>query len=232
MNGKGKCKILKDIRRQIAAANDIAYVTTDCKFQGNCSGTCPKCESEVRYLEAELEKRRSAGKAIAVAGIAAAMMVSTAACAPNQPAATPQPTQSPTSTPTNGTTAPTSAPTTPASETTEGYDGELIWQTEPSGESTVPSTEDGPGGILPLPGMIVLPSDELMGEPTNPPESVSTLPPETGPLLMGVLPPEDMSDPLIPFESVSTLPPETDPFLMGDIPLPPKDSDSDFEPAW
>lgn len=79
MNGKSKCKILKDIRRQIAAQNDITYVTSECKFQGNCTGTCPKCEAEVRYLEEELRKRQQSGKAIAVAGIAAAMLL-TAGC--------------------------------------------------------------------------------------------------------------------------------------------------------
>jgi hypothetical protein len=81
MHGKKKCKILKEIRKQIAKDNDITYVTTECKHQGNCKGTCPKCEAEVRYLEAELEKRRMAGKQVVVAGIAAAMMMS-ASCTP------------------------------------------------------------------------------------------------------------------------------------------------------
>lgn len=80
MNGKGKCRILKQIRAQIAAENDIAFVTSECKHQGDCSGTCPKCESEVRYLEQELRKRQSLGKKVAVAGIAATLMVSTAGC--------------------------------------------------------------------------------------------------------------------------------------------------------
>ena len=82
MNGKKKCKILKEIRKQIAKDNDITYITTECKHQGNCKGTCPKCEAEVRYLEAELEKRRAAGKQVVVAGIAAAMMMS-ASCTPD-----------------------------------------------------------------------------------------------------------------------------------------------------
>lgn len=81
MNGKSKCKILKDIRRQIAQDNDIEFITSECKFQGDCSGTCPKCESEVRYLEQELEKRQKAGKAIAVAGIAAALVIGSSGCA-------------------------------------------------------------------------------------------------------------------------------------------------------
>ncbi|MBQ2254025.1 MAG: hypothetical protein II325_02600 [Clostridia bacterium] len=76
MHGK-KCKTLKEIRKQIAKDNDITYVTAECKHQG----TCPKCEAEVRYPEAELEKRRVAGKQVVVAGIAAAMMMSVA-CTP------------------------------------------------------------------------------------------------------------------------------------------------------
>lgn len=81
MNGKSKCKILKDIRRQIAQDNDIEFVTSECKYQGDCTGTCPKCEAEVRYLEQELAKRQAAGKAIAVAGIAAALVIGSAGCA-------------------------------------------------------------------------------------------------------------------------------------------------------
>ncbi len=49
--GKQTCKILKDIRRQIAEANDIEFITSECQYQGDCLGTCPKCEAEVRYLE-------------------------------------------------------------------------------------------------------------------------------------------------------------------------------------
>jgi hypothetical protein len=82
MNGKSKCKILKDIRRQIAQDNDIAFVTEECKYQGDCRGTCPKCEAELQYLENELRKRQAAGKAIAVAGIAATLMLGSVACTP------------------------------------------------------------------------------------------------------------------------------------------------------
>lgn len=80
MNGKNKCKLLKEIRQRIAAENDIALVTSECKFQGECSGTCPKCEAEVRYLEQELEKRHKLGKTVAVAGVAAAILVGTGGC--------------------------------------------------------------------------------------------------------------------------------------------------------
>ena len=71
--GKRTCKILKEIRAQIAAENDIEFVTSECKHQGDCAGTCPKCEAEVRYLERELEKRIKLGKAVTVAGLAAAI---------------------------------------------------------------------------------------------------------------------------------------------------------------
>lgn len=80
MNGKSKCKVLKDIRKKIAEDNDIAYVTSECQYQGECSGTCPKCEAELRYLEEELTKRRNLGKTVAVAGIAAALVVSSSGC--------------------------------------------------------------------------------------------------------------------------------------------------------
>lgn len=80
MKGKKKCKILKEIRKEIAKQNDIAYVTSECKHQGDCRGTCPKCEAEVRYLEEELKKRSLAGKKVAVAGVAAAMVVSSSGC--------------------------------------------------------------------------------------------------------------------------------------------------------
>ena len=80
MNGKSKCKILKQIRQQIAAENDISYVVSECKHQGDCLGTCPKCEAEVRYLEEELRKKQLMGKKVAVAGVAAAIMLGTAGC--------------------------------------------------------------------------------------------------------------------------------------------------------
>ena len=80
MKGKSKCKILKDIRKQIAKENDIEFITSECKYQGDCLGTCPKCEAEVRYLEEELKKRKQAGKRIAVAGIAAAFTITASSC--------------------------------------------------------------------------------------------------------------------------------------------------------
>jgi len=81
MTGKEKCRILKQIRRQIAEENDIRLVIEECTHKGDCRGTCPYCESEVRYLEAELEKRRSLKKKIALAGISAGLVVGLSGCA-------------------------------------------------------------------------------------------------------------------------------------------------------
>ncbi len=74
MNGKQTCKILKEIRREIAAANDIELTIAECKFKGECKGTCPRCESEVAELERALEARRKLGKRIVIAGIAAGVV--------------------------------------------------------------------------------------------------------------------------------------------------------------
>ena len=72
--GKQTCKILKEIRRQIAEANGIEFATSECRYRGDCLGTCPKCEAEVRYLEQQLRARSIAGKAVALAGISAASL--------------------------------------------------------------------------------------------------------------------------------------------------------------
>ena len=73
--GKQTCKILKEIRRQIAEANGIEFVTSECRYKGDCLGTCPKCEAEVRYLEQQLRSRQLMGKAIAIAGISAGLIL-------------------------------------------------------------------------------------------------------------------------------------------------------------
>ncbi len=73
--GKQTCKILKEIRRQIAEANGIEFAASECRYKGNCLGTCPKCEAEVRYLEQQLRSRSLAGKAVAIAGISAGMIL-------------------------------------------------------------------------------------------------------------------------------------------------------------
>jgi len=69
--GKSTCKLLKDIRQQIADANGISYRPKECHYKGDCTGTCPACEEEIRYLERELKARKGNGFGMKVAGIAA-----------------------------------------------------------------------------------------------------------------------------------------------------------------
>ena len=69
--GRSTCKLLKDIRQQIADANGISYQPIECHHKGDCAGTCPACEEEIRYLERELKARKGNGFGMKVAGIAA-----------------------------------------------------------------------------------------------------------------------------------------------------------------
>ena len=78
--GKQTCKILKEIRKQIAAENDIEFVTSECTYKGDCKGTCPKCEAEVRSLERELEKRQRMGKAAVFAGMSLGTLFAATSC--------------------------------------------------------------------------------------------------------------------------------------------------------
>ena len=71
VKGKSTCKLLKDIRQQIADANGISYQPKECQHKGDCTGTCPACEEEIRYLERELKARKGNGFGMKVAGIAA-----------------------------------------------------------------------------------------------------------------------------------------------------------------
>lgn len=80
MPGKQKCRMLKEIRRRIAEENDIPYVTSECSHQGECAGTCPRCESELRALERELAARQRLGKTVTVAALCAGMVFAGAGC--------------------------------------------------------------------------------------------------------------------------------------------------------
>lgn len=74
--GKRICNELKAVRRRIADENGIELHQDECKHTGDCLGTCPKCEAEVRYLEQALTHRIATGRAATVAGLT----LSLAAC--------------------------------------------------------------------------------------------------------------------------------------------------------
>ena len=71
--GKNICKTLKSIRQQIADANNIHYQPCECHHKGDCSGTCPACEQEIRYIESQLKERSHKGINTKVIGIAASI---------------------------------------------------------------------------------------------------------------------------------------------------------------
>mgnify|MGYP002620791268 CR=1 FL=1 len=76
--GKHICNTLKAIRLDIARANGIKYAPRECHHEGDCAGTCPACESEMRYLEREIVRRRTNGKAALVAGVSLSLASLTA----------------------------------------------------------------------------------------------------------------------------------------------------------
>ena len=53
-NGKKICKALRNMRKELAKANNIPFVTEECDFDGLCAGTCEKCDSEAAYLRQKL----------------------------------------------------------------------------------------------------------------------------------------------------------------------------------
>lgn len=71
--GKHICETLKAIRRDIASANEIEYNPTECTHQGDCAGTCPKCEQETQWLERQLRNCQALGKAVTIAGLSVAL---------------------------------------------------------------------------------------------------------------------------------------------------------------
>ena len=78
---------MKEIRQKIADENDIPYVTEECGYKGECRGTCPKCESDLRYLEKQLAARVAAGKKIVITALCAGMALGVSGCAAVKPPA-------------------------------------------------------------------------------------------------------------------------------------------------
>lgn len=65
MTGKEKCKLLKEIRIQVAKENGIDFFAVECKQKGDCKGTCPRCEMEIEYLDSCIDEIvHSGGKVI------------------------------------------------------------------------------------------------------------------------------------------------------------------------
>ena len=89
-NGKNICAALKEVRQRIADTNGIVYRPKECHFEGDCDGTCPACEAEVRYLEQQISLLQRAGKAVTVMGVALGMAMTAGCKQANAAPATPQ----------------------------------------------------------------------------------------------------------------------------------------------
>ena len=85
-HGKNICNQLKEVRKRIAEENDIPLETEECSYKGECRGTCPRCEAEVRYLENALADRLRLGKVATVAGLVLGLATATAQAAECNPA--------------------------------------------------------------------------------------------------------------------------------------------------
>lgn len=56
MQGKDKCKFLRNLRKKIAEVNGIEYNESDCPFTGQCKGTCAKCDKQLLDLTQKINK--------------------------------------------------------------------------------------------------------------------------------------------------------------------------------
>lgn len=83
--GRKICETLKSVRKSIAEANNICYEPRECNHKGDCNGTCPACEAEVKYIESELSLRKRMGEVIRIAGVAAGIGTLAMSCAYNSP---------------------------------------------------------------------------------------------------------------------------------------------------
>ena len=164
MKGKDRCKILKDIRKRIAEENDIEFITSECKHKGDCLGTCPKCESELRYLERELENRRRLGKTVTVAGLALSVTLATTSCIPELIDKT-----------TAGDMMPPQSSAELFSEVSDGEMIPLMGETEPVLMGAVPLPESYTDEETPdIPGELVIPEDSETDAPESVEESEET----------------------------------------------------------
>ncbi len=62
--GKKKCETLKAIRKEVANANGIEYEPTKCDYEGECEGTCPKCDAELAELQRDLDAKEQKGERV------------------------------------------------------------------------------------------------------------------------------------------------------------------------
>ena len=175
--GKEKCRILKEIRAEIARQNDIEWVVSECKHKGNCKGTCPKCEQEVRQLEAALARREALGKTVAVVGISASIALSVTGCVNPFP-------QTTDGVPMGDPLPPETEDATACDTAIQGIEvqtetGDLVFPGEPLETEPLPDTEEPLMGDVAIEGEFIEETteefgDELMGAPVEMPTETET----------------------------------------------------------
>ena len=52
--GKEKCNVLKKVRKNIANKIGVDLHQQECTFEGECKGTCPRCQQEEEILNRKL----------------------------------------------------------------------------------------------------------------------------------------------------------------------------------
>ena len=170
MTGKQKCNILRQIRRDIAAANQLDYNERDCTHTGDCRGTCPYCEAQ-----------RSLGQRIAVMGLSMGLLATNLSSCDNpfSRGTTLQGAMMPESTGTEQT------------ETATAIPGELI-----AAETTTEPPMTAEMGVLPIPEPLQgEPAVEtLMGDIALPVPETETTALETA-IAGGIGPTPDLPDP-------------------------------------
>ncbi len=190
MTGKEKCKILRKIRRDIAAANELDYTERDCTHEGECRGTCPYCEAQLKRLEGALAERRTLGKRVALMGLSMGLLATNlSACDPLLGTRTLQ-----------GDMMPPDSPDTEHSVPSTEIPGEIV-ETQTTTEPPETMEMGEVTAVEPLMGDPV-PEEFLMGMLLPPDEVETTALPEPEPILptKGLIPVEeaDLPDPDAP----------------------------------
>lgn len=67
MTNKQKCDLARQIRKGIAEANGIVYLSAECSNSQECTGSCAICDAEAAYLDGELNRLASDGKHLTLA---------------------------------------------------------------------------------------------------------------------------------------------------------------------
>ena len=59
-SGKRVCEAMKKLRKEMADKYGIEYHITDCHYEGDCPGTCHKCEADLWWLTNQVEEWKKA----------------------------------------------------------------------------------------------------------------------------------------------------------------------------